>query len=617
MNELYDISFDLFEFQEFLGQGSFGSVLKALNKQTQQLVAVKVIKKKSLFQSEQLLQEAHILQELSHPNIVKFFGVHETDSRILIEMELIQGGSLSSLSKCSEEQTKYIMYSIFNALQYMHNNNIAHRDLKLENILITHDLSLLKVSDFGLSTGYASLMTKQCGTLIYMAPEQLNNRIYNKAIDIWAAGVIMYQLIVGQHPYYQKGCDLAQAQLNMHELCKPYLNDIQYSLFRRLTEINPTKRYSATQALLHPWFNYGNDEPLNMEEQFQQWKQSLKLHKFILALMILGKLGYQKHIINKEFYHQISKQIQQNQKIDLLGNYDQLFADYQQSLNQDQKYQISAQINKIDQNTRIDFHTTIDSTKQSNSTILQSSKFLIPSSNKQPIKAIKINSYNQTPIVVEDIEQEQMMMKLSVKNKEIQEKQIIRQPFIIQSTKLNSISDINQQFIKDNQLINQKSVDKQFEQSTASSPNKSPQTQKKKRVKKSQIKQDTNDHIIQNNYSRIPSMVQKQDYNNNIGPQSPTQKNKFKIHLKPLNHIPMMTNSQQNDGNLSLRPRNSRLSVNKEFYAPPILDLSNLALECMSPKYRKIRAISLNNQKKKMKFSLQQFQESLGIIILR
>ncbi|CAD8083829.1 unnamed protein product [Paramecium sonneborni] len=92
MNEFCDISFDLFEFQEFLGQGSFGTVLKALNKQTQQLVAVKIIKKKSLFQSEQLMQEARILQELSHPNIVKFFAVHETDSRIFIEMELIQGG---------------------------------------------------------------------------------------------------------------------------------------------------------------------------------------------------------------------------------------------------------------------------------------------------------------------------------------------------------------------------------------------------------------------------------------------------------------------------------------------------------------------------------------------
>lgn len=63
------------------------------------------------------------------------------------------------------------MYSIFSALQYMHNNNIVHRDLKPENILISQDLSEIKVSDFGLSTAYSSLMTKQCGTLTYMAPE--------------------------------------------------------------------------------------------------------------------------------------------------------------------------------------------------------------------------------------------------------------------------------------------------------------------------------------------------------------------------------------------------------------------------------------------------------------
>ncbi|CAD8083827.1 unnamed protein product [Paramecium sonneborni] len=489
------------------------------------------------------------------------------------------------------------MYSIFNALQYMHNNNIAHRDLKLENILVNQDLSLLKVSDFGLSTGQASLMTKQCGTLIYMAPEQLNNKIYNKAIDIWAAGVIMYQLIVGQHPYYQKGCNLAKAQLNMHELCKPYLNDIQFSLFRRLTEINPTKRYSATQALLHPWFNYGNDEPLNMEEQFQQWKQSLKLYKIILALMLLNKLGYKKHLVNKQFYDQISMQIKQNQKLDFLGNYDQLFADYQQSLNEDQKTKISSVFNKMEQTIRNDLHTTIESTKQSHSTILQSSKFLIPFSNKSPIKVFNINSQNQTPIVIEDIEQEQMM-KLSIKNKDIPEKQFIRQQFLIQSTKLNNPSDDDQQLIQDNQILNQQIVDNQFDKSITSSPTKSPQIIKKKRVKKVQIKQYLNEDIIQSNYSKIPNTIQKQEQYNNFRQQSPSPINKFKIQLKPLNHIPTMTSSQKNDANLPLRPRNQKLIVDREFYAPPILDLSNLALECISPKHRKTRAISLNNQKR-------------------
>ena len=90
----------------------------------------------------------------------------------------------------------------------MHDNNIDHTDLKTENVLISSDLIKVKVTDFGLSTTYSSLMIKQCGTLIYMAPEQLNNRLYNKSIDIWAVGVIFYQLLVGDHPYYRKGCDI-------------------------------------------------------------------------------------------------------------------------------------------------------------------------------------------------------------------------------------------------------------------------------------------------------------------------------------------------------------------------------------------------------------------------
>ncbi|CAK61590.1 unnamed protein product (macronuclear) [Paramecium tetraurelia] len=614
MNDNPDFSFDLFEFQGFLGQGSFGTVLKALNKETQQLVAVK---KKSLLQLEQLLQEAHILQELQHPNIVKFFGVHETESRILIEMELIQGGSLSSIPKCSEEQIKYIMYQIFNALQYMHNNNIAHRDLKPENILVTHDLSLVKVTDFGLSTGYASLMTKQCGTLIYMAPEQLNNKIYNKAIDIWAAGVIMYQLIVGQHPYYKKGCDVSQSQLQMHEQCKTYLNDIQYSLFRRLTEINPTKRYSATQALLHPWFNCGNDEPLTMEEQFQKWKQSQKLHKFILTLMLLNKMGYKKQLNDKEFYNEMSKKINQIKKQEfLLGNYDQLFADYQKSLTEDQKSKISCVSNKMDQNTRIDLHTTIDSTKQSHSTILQSSKLLLPFTSKQPIRVVNLNLQNQTPTVIEDIEQEQMM-KLSVhRNKEKQEKPIIRQQLIIQSTKLNQTTEDNQQLIQDIKISHQQNSEKQLEQSTTPSPTKSPQTLKKRRVKKQQLKQYLNEDIIQTNYQQMHNVIQvsQQEYNNNnIRQQSPLTKNAFKIQLKPLNHLPSMASSQHNNPNPSLRPRNQKHSVDREFYAPPILDLSNLALECMSPKQRQTRAISLSSQRRVYANEFQPYRV-LGVI---
>ncbi|CAD8160219.1 unnamed protein product [Paramecium octaurelia] len=635
MNDQMDIEFDLFEFQGLLGQGSFGTVLKAFNKNTKQTVAVKVIKKKQMLQYAQLMQEAQIQQELQHPNIVKFFGVYETENKILIEMELISGGSLSSITKCTEEQAKYIMYSIFNALQYMHNNNIAHRDLKPENILVTHDLSFVKVTDFGLSTGYSSLMTKQCGTLIYMAPEQLNNRIYNKAVDIWAAGVIMYQLLVGEHPYYKKGCDIPQSQLTMHENCKKILNDKQFSLFRRLTEINPTKRYSATQAMLHPWFNNGGEEPLTMEEQFQQWKQSQKFQNIISLLMLLSKMGYKKVLHNRELYHQVSKNLNNKKKQDVMNNYEQLFADYQKSLNDAQKTKISTVVPT----------PSLDQHNDNNEQIIFQSSLMKPfrqlsSFNKHDaIRIINTNSQIQTPSNEEDNELDQQI-KFSNQSyliKERLEKQNIRPQVMIQSqpTKLTSnLSEIDSN-IQDIDT-QQQHLEKQCQQSTATntsvSPTKSPL--RRKRVKRTQIKQYLNEEIVQSNVQQIQLITQKpkqqhqqqqqqqqqqqyqqqqqqqqlqqqlqqqqqQSTTNVIRQQSPSPKNKFKIQLKPLNHQQQpVSQTSQSNGNQSLRLKVQKLSVDKEFFAPPVLDLSNLALECLSPKYRKTRTNSLHYQKR-------------------
>jgi len=100
------------------------------------------------------------------------------------------------------------MGSIFRSLDYIHSMNIIHRDIKPDNILIQchDDLSKIKLADFGLSTKldffYPKTATSKCGTMLYMAPEILNNVSYTKSVDIWSCSIIMFMLAQGKHPFF-------------------------------------------------------------------------------------------------------------------------------------------------------------------------------------------------------------------------------------------------------------------------------------------------------------------------------------------------------------------------------------------------------------------------------
>ena len=141
-----------------------------------------------------LKKEAYILASSSHPNIVKFQEVYDSESEFILVMELVKYGNLKSLleyrKQCLADGTQdyfsfkeiaTIMNNILNAVFHLHSNNIIHRDLKLENILIENkdDLNSVKIADFGLSA-YSSTSYQKCGTPLYMAPELYQNKLYNK-----------------------------------------------------------------------------------------------------------------------------------------------------------------------------------------------------------------------------------------------------------------------------------------------------------------------------------------------------------------------------------------------------------------------------------------------------
>lgn len=157
----------------------------------------------------------------AHRNIIGFVHAHEYTNYIILAIEYAPGGTLKDLIRSSrqnkqlltEEKCRLIMRSLLNGLNHMHSGvDLVHRDLKPSNIVIQKlaDLESVKIVDFGLAVriNSQSELNSTCGTLIYQAPEQIfTNAKQSKSIDIFASGLILYEMLTGEHPILKKGED--------------------------------------------------------------------------------------------------------------------------------------------------------------------------------------------------------------------------------------------------------------------------------------------------------------------------------------------------------------------------------------------------------------------------
>ncbi|EER11618.1 Calcium-dependent protein kinase, putative [Perkinsus marinus ATCC 50983] len=250
-----------------LGQGSYGSVSKAINKSTAAVRAVKTISKSHVKNIDRFKQEIAIMKMLDHPNIIKLFETFEDHRNIYLIMELCTGGELFDriieVGHFTEVQAAIIMQQILRAIYYMHENHIMHRDLKPENFLFSTkeplEKSCLKIIDFGLSTkfGKDDIMTTKAGTPYYVAPQVLAGK-YDESCDLWSCGVIMYILLCGYPPFYgETDADvLTKVRLGNYTFNASDWKGISEDakdLIRKLLKINPRDRYTAEQALNHLW----------------------------------------------------------------------------------------------------------------------------------------------------------------------------------------------------------------------------------------------------------------------------------------------------------------------------------------------------------------------------
>lgn len=262
---------DMYEMKQELGSGKFGLIKLAINKQTKQKVAIKIMTKKTMSPEdlEFVKTEIDVLRVCNHPNIIKLYDVFENADYYYIVMEYCEGGDFFTYLekrkfRLSESRAAKIMHKMFTAVYFIHSYGIAHRDLKPENVLMTSDGNDadIKILDFGLSKIICpqEKCNEPYGTLSYVAPEILLDEPYGKEVDLWSLGIITYLILCGTLPFDHKYSEEEIAKKTVNEN-PPYRGSIWTKISAeakdfvgKLLEKDPQKRMTIKEALEHEWF---------------------------------------------------------------------------------------------------------------------------------------------------------------------------------------------------------------------------------------------------------------------------------------------------------------------------------------------------------------------------
>ncbi|CAG8476173.1 9609_t:CDS:2 [Diversispora eburnea] len=251
-----------FDIGHSLGSGQFGRVWIAREKISGYIVALKVmsIQKLALHKIQtQLRREVEIQTNLRHPNILRLLGHFYDENYVVLILEYAEKGELyTHLQKCgrfSERRASKYFSQVTDALSYMHKKNVIHRDIKPENLLLGMK-DEIKIADFGWSVHAPSHKRKTfCGTLDYLAPEMVNDEIYDEKVDLWTLGVLCYELLTGVPPFQTSGGStetyrkIAKVNFEFPEHLSYEAKDLINSLLQR----DPKRRIPLKDVMTHPW----------------------------------------------------------------------------------------------------------------------------------------------------------------------------------------------------------------------------------------------------------------------------------------------------------------------------------------------------------------------------
>ena len=269
---------------QILGSGGYSQVYRVQNKKTKEVYACKELVKKRIKDIEKFQNEVNIMSKCDHPNIVKLQEIYENGSKYELIMEECIGGTLftrlmdkidDERETFSEKEAAIIFKQIISAIHYCHDQNIVHRDLKMENVLFVEKGKGLdiKIIDFGLSQ-YAQYhlvnlmeiissekaktinMNISVGTPHYIAPEVINGK-YNQKCDIWSAGVILYAILSGKFPFNGKSDKEIYKSIlkKTYDLTSEPWDNISKEAKDLISHMlcDEDKRFSSEKILNHPW----------------------------------------------------------------------------------------------------------------------------------------------------------------------------------------------------------------------------------------------------------------------------------------------------------------------------------------------------------------------------
>ncbi|XP_053540709.1 serine/threonine-protein kinase N1b isoform X1 [Ictalurus punctatus] len=242
-----------------LGRGHFGKVLLSEHKNSKTLFAIKALKKGDIIardEVESLLCEKRIFETVTgshHPFLVNLFACFQTPEHVCFVMEYTAGGDLMMhihADVFSEPRSVFYAACVVLGLQFLHDNKIVYRDLKLDNLLLDTE-GFVKIADFGLckeGMGYGDRTSTFCGTPEFLAPEVLTDTSYTRVVDWWGLGVLIYEMLVGESPFPGDDEEEVFDSIVNDEVRYPrFLSTEAISLMRRLLRRNPDKRLGSSE----------------------------------------------------------------------------------------------------------------------------------------------------------------------------------------------------------------------------------------------------------------------------------------------------------------------------------------------------------------------------------
>ncbi len=262
--------YENFEIQKdkAIGSGFLSKVYLSNNKIDNLQYAVKIINKKKVLNNglslDIIQNEIEIQERIIHPNIVRMYSHYEDEKNYYCFLEYINGPSLLNIMEqkkngLTERETYKYFIQIIESIKFLHSNKIIHRDIKLENFLIKNQ-TIIKLIDFGCSALLTEDEPKRlstCGTHLYMSPELINSQPYDYCVDIWALGVLFFELLHGYSPFGKRDDDYniiyGNILIKKLKINKDLTNNC-LDLLGKMLENDPDKRIDIYSIFNHPWF---------------------------------------------------------------------------------------------------------------------------------------------------------------------------------------------------------------------------------------------------------------------------------------------------------------------------------------------------------------------------